>query len=164
MNAMDQNTSAFQFSRPIDRQNVAPLPVTARKEIVQESSSSWLQALMPHLQELVRLPIGWDGYRGRPTSFACASFTAQILVRLCREDLAPPALVPGSDGSVQIEWHENGYDVELDVQAPNHVIAKRYDLVSDQDEEIPLSNDFTDIIGWIDALTAERPEWRQRVA
>ena len=164
MNANSQNTSAFQRSRPADQHNLIDLPVTTRRVIVQDSSSDWQRALAPRFEELVRLPLGWDGYRGRPISLACASFTAQILVRLCRSELAPPALVPGSDGSIQIEWHENGYDVELDVQAPNHVIAKRYDLVSDEDEEIQLSNDFTDIVGWIDALTAERPEWQRRVA
>ena len=163
MLALDQNTSAFQSSQPVDRQRVAPLPITARKVIVQEYGSSWQQALSPRLEELVRLPNGWDGYRGRPISFACARFTAQLLVHLCREDLAPPALIPGSDGSVQIEWHENGYNVELDVRAPNNVLAKRYNLLSDEDEEISLSNDFTDIMGWIDTLTTERG-WRQRVA
>jgi hypothetical protein len=162
MLAVDQNTSAFQRSRPVDRQNVAALPITAPRVIIQEPSSSWQQALLPRLEELVGLPNGWDGYRGRPISFACARFTADILVRLCREDLAPPALVPGSDGSVQIEWHENGYDVELDVQAPNHVLAKRYDLLSDKDEEIRLSNDITAIVDWIAALTVKRVEWLQR--
>ena len=31
MLALDQNTSAFQSSQPVDRQRVAPLPITARK-------------------------------------------------------------------------------------------------------------------------------------
>lgn len=162
MPAVDRNTSAFQRSRPIEHQNVVALPT--RRVVVQVQSSSWQQALLPRLEELVRLPNGWDGYRGRPISLPCATFAAEILVRLCREDLTPPALVPGSDGSVQIEWHENGYDVELDVQAPNHVIAKRYDLLADEEEEITLKNDFTDIMGWIAALTVQRRDWQQRVA
>jgi hypothetical protein len=163
MNA-SQTTSAFQKSRTSDRRATIDLPSTTRRVIVQENTSDWQRALTPRLEQLIRLPLGWDGYRGRPISYACTTFAGQILVRLCRSDLAPPALVPGSDGSIQIEWHENGYDVELDVQGPNHVIAKRFDHVSEKDEEIELSNDFAAIMGWIDALTTNRPEWQPKAA
>ncbi|MCP4071982.1 MAG: hypothetical protein GY742_09625, partial [Hyphomicrobiales bacterium] len=65
-------------------------------------------------------------------------------------------LVPGSDGSLQIEWHLNQYDIEIDVLEPYDIVATRFDHVTDRDEELELQSDFSALANWITDLAADR--------
>jgi len=108
--------------------------------------------LQKRLDELTALPIGWDGYVGRPVSFQCANFVANMLERLHQANVPAPCLVPGSDGSLQAEWHRNNFDVELDVLGVQKVIATRINRQTNEEETIELQNDFSEIVDWISAL------------
>lgn len=114
--------------------------------------ADWSKVLENRFNELTSLRPGWDGYTGRPVSFACARFAADLLQRLYEPDLPPPSLVPGSDGTVQIEWHLNGFDIEVDVLAPYNVSASRYNCATEQFEEVELDSDFTLLSDWIGEL------------
>ncbi len=111
-----------------------------------------MRALEDRFNELTSLTAGWDGYDAGPVSFTCAKFAASILERLCNSDVPAPSLVPGSDGTLQIEWHRNQYDIDIDVLGPNNVVAIRFDHEINEEEVVELKNDFTPIAGWIDEL------------
>ena len=118
--------------------------------------SDWMRDLRDRFDELTSLPKGWDGYNGRPVSFTCAHFAANLLERLANPEVPAPYLVPGSDGTVQLEWHRNNFDVEIEVLAPYQVIATRYSYDSDAAEELHLDSDFTKLQVWIEELK-DRP-------
>lgn len=80
--------------------------------------NEWFNNIHNKLDELINLPIGWDGYKGVPISIQNSLFTIFILEYLYYEGLSLPQLVPGNDGSLQIEWHENGFDIEIDIIKP----------------------------------------------
>ena len=61
-------------------------------------------------------------------------------------------MVPGSDGTLQIEWHINQFDLEIDVLAPYSVAATRYDCISGNVDEVELDTDFTILSEWISEL------------
>ncbi|MTE01679.1 hypothetical protein GIY56_15425 [Paracoccus sp. YIM 132242] len=119
--------------------------------------SAWNEGLRKRFEHLCSLPRGWDGYRGQPVSFACANFAAQVLERLYTDGLPLPSLVPGSDGTLQIEWHQNQFDIELDILAPNKVMAYRNDDITGQDEELELDTDFTIVSFWLNEMKARVP-------
>lgn len=56
-----------------------------------------------------RLPAGWDSYQGEPTTQKAAVAAQRFLDAL----RTPPAVVPCSDGGIQLEWHTAGYDIEV---------------------------------------------------
>lgn len=118
------------------------------RAVVTWYRSRWVQILETRFNEITSLPRGWNGYRSIPVSFSCASFAANLLERICTDGLPPPFLVPGTDGTLQIEWHRNGYDIEIDVLGPNQVVATRYTLASNEEETISLENDFTVLADW----------------
>ena len=64
--------------------------------------------------------------------------------------------MPGVDGSLQIEWHFNQYDIEIDVLAAFNVIATRYDCLTGETEDLELEADFTKLASWISDLSTDR--------
>lgn len=126
---------------------------TSHRVIVPGHCSSWFEALREKLNELTALPFGWDGYVGKPVSFQVANFAAAMLERLCSDDVPAPSLVPGSDGSLQVEWHRNSYDVELDILGVQNVVATRYNHKTDVEEIIEIQSDFSEIVDWVGALS-----------
>jgi hypothetical protein len=127
-----------------------------RRVIVRQPPIVWWDALQARLNELTALPRGWDGYNGQPVSYICAMFAATVLERVYETNLPLPALVPGADGSLQIEWHVSDFDIELDVLDANKVVARRYDCRSDTEQEEQLSNDFTVVSTWVEDLMARQ--------
>ena len=68
------------------------------------------------LQELMRLPPGWYGPKSIPVDKEVAAAALLIAERLVSHPGDPePHFVPGEDGSIQIEWHVSGLDVDIDV-------------------------------------------------
>ena len=57
--------------------------------------SSWVRALESRFEEVTALSSGWDGYAGKPVSFGCATFAANLLEAICIDSLPAPQLVPG---------------------------------------------------------------------
>lgn len=119
---------------------------------VSVPNSNWIQTLRNRLDEISSLPNGWDGYFGRAVTFTNALFAANLINRLYRKDISPPSLVPGGDGTIQIEWHEGGYDIELDIAEPYLVYASRHSIITGTMEEITLDNDFTIVSQWLDQI------------
>lgn len=54
---------------------------------------------------------GWDSYQGKPISPMSVDWAKVLLARL-GDGWTP---VPCSDGSVQLEFHEQGVDIEIQV-------------------------------------------------
>tara|TARA_Y100000815_G_C13285925_1_gene478780 strand:- start:48 stop:548 length:501 start_codon:yes stop_codon:yes gene_type:complete len=127
-----------------------------RRATVNHHPSAWMRLLSDRFNEISSLPTGWDGYGGVAVKFNTAQFAAQVIERLYMPDLVAPSIVPGSDGSMQAEWHLNGFDVELDFLGPLKVVAYRFDHVSQDEEEVELESDFTLVAGWIADLAADR--------
>jgi hypothetical protein len=117
-----------------------------------------MQNLKDRFDALTSLPRGWDGYNGSPVSFTCASFAANLLERIYNAGAPEPSLVPGGDGTLQIEWHKNQFDIEIDVLGAYNVVASRYDHRSGEEEVVELASDFTILAQWVEELTTERTE------
>lgn len=72
-----------------------------------------MKSVIEQLAEMRHLPPGWDSY-GAPMINRGAIAEAQSLFGLL---LGNWCVVPCPDGSVQIERHQGGYDVEIRISA-----------------------------------------------
>ncbi len=159
MNALAQSSAAFQVetSTPLSSDAaISSLSVRQCSVRIPSLNSRRIKDLEDHLEELTSLPVGWDGYAGQPVSFGCAYFAANLIERLCIDAAPAPQLVPGADGTLQLEWHINQYDLEIDILGPYDVVASRYDHKNGQEEEIEVKTDFTKLAEWIVALGQDR--------
>lgn len=82
---------------------------------VRRQKAAWLDELTANARRLSGLASGWDGPGSVPISRKVL-FRASKLSRDALEGLeaaSAPSLVPGGDGSIQIEWHEKHGELEL---------------------------------------------------
>ena len=152
-------TAAFQSERPNFRpSNETDFTLACGNPAVTvaRNDSQWVQELESRFIELTGLPIGWDGYQGKPISLSCAKFAANLIESIYVASVPAPKLVPGSDGTLQLEWHLNGFDIEIDVLAPFEVVATRHDHVTEAVDEIDVQSDFSELAEWVIALGEER--------
>src|SRR6266704_3543883 len=66
-----------------------------------------------------------------------------LIARLLSYDSTPPAIVPTSEGGVQLEWHRDGHELEIRVRANGEISAFRFDEAAGQGatvERISLSD------------------------
>jgi hypothetical protein len=74
---------------------------------------NWLSKIRSILDELGELPINWDSYGAKQISPVLINTAKDILHQLAPHDAPAPSVVPTVDGSVQIEWHTRGIDLEV---------------------------------------------------
>ena len=118
----------------------------------------WLVSTSDRVIELVRLPLGWDGHDGRPANFDVADFAVQFLLQTLELDGPAPLVVPLSYGGLQLEWHERGIDLEIEVEAPNRIFVSFEDRESGEAFEQEFSTDYTEVTR-IMRILASRPRY-----
>lgn len=146
--------AAFSGSAPIRSENVSIGAFGRHGVVVDHDDTDWLDGVRSRLEELIRLPRGWDGYSGQPLPFATAQFAADLLIRIGHGGLPAPSLVPVARGQLQIEWHTENVDIELLVRRPNSVQAyfNRLDGPGAVESVVELTNNFVQILPWIECL------------
>ena len=136
--------------------NVVPLPSANSRLQVIEPDYSWRNAVVTHLEQLVRLPAGWDGYKGLPVSLLNANFALKMLDAICGSGADAPQIVPGLEGDLQIEWHTLKGDVELHVLGPNQVHGwRRLVGPAQREDELDLEIEFSAVAAWIREITEQ---------
>lgn len=120
---------------------------------VTELGRSWRAVVLRRLNELCGLDVGWDGYRAPPVAFEVANFALRLLEVTCPDDVLAPSVVPGPDGDLQLEWHTEFVDIELHVRKPYDVHAWRRLLISQEDETVALTSNFSTVTRWLAELS-----------
>ena len=75
------------------------------------------------INELLALPHGWDSYGGMPPSERGARKVIAMLASFAAAGGKMPAIVPVSDGGLQLEWHNSGVDLEIEIDRSGAVSA-----------------------------------------
>jgi hypothetical protein len=82
-----------------------------------QDTGSCLQDAARRLQELVRLPPGWDSYGGLPVQVKAVEGALRVLGTLPLNALPPLHISPVADGGLQLEWSfDDGRAAEIEVR------------------------------------------------
>jgi hypothetical protein len=103
---------------------------------VHQPEPAWLYPALSRFQYLSRLDENWDTYGGSPLSDDAIYTALSIIARLLRDESAPPAIVPTSEGGVQLEWHRAGDELEIRVAPSGAISAFRCNEVAGEMAEI----------------------------
>lgn len=115
-------------------------PITAIEErdhvYLPNSSSTWTEQVSVHglltwqmqtidkVIKLSNLPENWDSYEGKPP----ASNTVFLAIKLIAslpwsyfDDMPVPAVIPTSEGGLQLEWSSEDRELELEVRPSGQI-------------------------------------------
>lgn len=77
---------------------------------------SWMISILPKLNSLLRLPPNWNSYGSAPVSTLAIQRAYQFLLHALPPSTPTPSIVPTPSGCVQLEWHQDDIDIEIEFQ------------------------------------------------
>lgn len=81
----------------------------------EAQAPGWLAQVLRRLREIEDLPRDWDGRDARAASPDALKCAFVVLRKFMASDFATPAVIPTPDGGVQFEWHDAGWDLQVEI-------------------------------------------------
>lgn len=108
----------------------SPAPSEAIWEAIRQAS------------ELVELPTGWNSYDAKPVSREAIRAAIAFLIETASAEptVAAPAVVPTVRGGLQLEWHRQGVDLEIEFESDATCSWYAEDRKSGESYEAPRSD------------------------
>jgi hypothetical protein len=99
----------------------------------------WVQPTVANLLAMFELEPNWDSYQAAPVEKKSIESAVSLLLATMDQDSPPPAVVPTSVGGVQLEWHQGGVDLEIEVRPTGsaHVYSRDRQSGAEWEGEIP---------------------------
>lgn len=124
-------------------------------QLISSPHPAWFADLRSRLEELSKLQPNWNSYGARPIAPAALGAVFGLLYQLARSSTPRPTIVPTSDGSVQVEWHTRGIDLEIRVASPSRFLVSFEDMQGDMEPfDRELRYDLTSLGKAIQALSS----------
>jgi len=117
------------------------LSVTDPSATLSGQSAEWLSTIRRRLQALSQLEEGWDGQKAKPVSHSNIDIALQVLLGVMQTGTPVPTLVPTVRGGLQIEWHLQDVDIELEIESPAPYVLSFEDRVAHREFERELTSD-----------------------
>lgn len=141
----DQDTIA----RPISKQKIVSV-VSFTKPVTPK----WLRQTNNLLYRIIGLDNNWDSYGAKRISSKVAEAVSDLLCDIMQKTTPAPQIVPSATGSIQLEWHLKGIDLEIEVKS----FSKFHVFFEDaQNEELPwegsIDVDLSKLVHYINLLT-----------
>ena len=70
------------------------------------------------LKELLDLPQGWDSYGAGCIDPKAVDAASRLLDVLDHD----PAVIPTSHGGIQLEWHRDGLELEVEINTAGEIV------------------------------------------
>lgn len=120
-------TPAFPY--PFDTMSAPEVRVSVRENIVivslkiasEMSSAKWLNQTVPELVRLLWLPKNWNSDNPEQINPRAIEKILALLLAILEANSPPPVVVPTTRGGIQVEWHQNGIDLEIEAFNSNKV-------------------------------------------
>lgn len=87
----------------------------------KDTRHPWLGEIIQKAGELLQLKENWNSYGGKPIAKKAMAAALAFIESMMRTPTPKPQLVPCSNGGVQIEWHEQGIDAEVEFYPDGNV-------------------------------------------
>lgn len=112
--ASDELANASLRTAALNRADTPPLKVTIVAH--RPPPPDPILHAIRQASELVRLPRGWNSYDAEPVSSEAVRDAIAFLVDAASSipNVVAPAVVPTVRGGLQLEWHRQGIDLEIE--------------------------------------------------
>jgi hypothetical protein len=144
-------------SRPESRPRV--VPVHARGDIVYfkyldrgEPTPTWFMPVLQRFANVATLIDGWDGSGAARIDRATINRALRAIEQLLPRDGPVPSIVPIPDSGLQIEWHRNHRDLEIEFSPSGAVDFYYFDENTGDEREGPVGPNFANVKDCLDRI------------
>ena len=132
-----------QDIQPVSPTNIGETSANVTVFDRRRRTASWQNDMVSTLCRFIELSDGWDSYGGKPLRHDTGMFALQLMNGMMGPSIPSPHLVPVSDDGLQIEWHQNGFDIELYIASPYECELMVHDHASAETKTYRLTSDFS---------------------
>ena len=93
---------------------------------LQGEKPHWLPPVLEKIRHLLCLPPNWNSYKARPVNIASVREALRVMLQTMQPDTPIPVIVPTPRGTIQLEWHLRGIDLEIEA-LPSGLIHLSYE-------------------------------------
>jgi hypothetical protein len=97
---------------------------------VKKSVYATVTAFVDKLDSLIQLPHNWDSHGANTISIGAAVNAIRLFCEVMYDATPLPQVVPTNRGNIQLEWHQCGIDLEIEISESGEVSAFFEDLTS----------------------------------
>jgi len=136
--------------------NPPRVQTTQSKYMLEEEEISWKQEIFERFAYLTILRSGWDSYSAKRINEDLAQDAFEILISVANKRTPKPDVIPTKAGGINIEWHVNNIDLEIEFTSLSD-IEVYYDKLNDDEEPIEelLSADISPLVNYVNMLTTD---------
>jgi hypothetical protein len=116
----------------------------------------WLKETEETLRGFTTLPEGWDSYRAMSIESHVVDAAIELLHRKVQHNILKPAIVPTNRGGIQIEWHTQGVNLEIEITLHGEIRLLYVNPEEDAEEEFELGLDLAPLADLITKASPSR--------
>ncbi|MFK5985179.1 MAG: hypothetical protein QM479_07115 [Pseudomonadota bacterium] len=114
----------------------------------------WYSETAESIYSILALSDNWDSYGANRFSQETAKAVDNLLRGIMHMNTPAPQLVPSASGTIQLEWHVGGIDLEIEVES----LSTSYVFFEDEKNQEPLwegeiKYDLSKLVHYINILT-----------
>ncbi len=113
----------------------------------------WADHIKDQISAVLDLQEGWDGFGAGPIRHDVLAFALAILRQVMRPDTPSPHITPMSHEGVQLEWHTEAVDLEIEIEEPGAAWVSYVNHAKGIEEEREVTTDFFCLSDPVDRLT-----------
>ena len=108
-----------------------------------------LRSAVDRAIELLKLPSGWNSHNAQPVSETAARRTVEFLMEYLVGGVAAPVVVPTVRGGLQLEWHRNSVDIEVEFSTDGDAVLFVEDGTTGKSVETDVAGHGSQVRRWL---------------
>ena len=152
-------TSAEEYSETKITEKSVLLSMYCSPEMLHEKDRTrdcekvaWLRPTVEELISIGELEHNWDSYGASRIPKSRIHAVIDLLDRIMSDSTPPPAVVPTARGTIQLEWHRNGVDLEIDVLGALSCDVYFENTNADSEVEYSVRSDYTRLMKHVNLI------------
>jgi hypothetical protein len=110
------------------------------------SEPTWFEPTLARFVQVAELQDDWDRRGSAEVRVDVLSFALRsVLPEILPPNAPAPAVIPLGHGGVQLVWNSDEAEIEVEVIAPNEVVAYYFNKTTGDEREETLTNDFASL-------------------
>jgi len=135
------------------------VPVCARAQTIHfryldngEPRPTWFMPVLQGFANLATLTDSWDGSGAAKVDRATINRALRAIEQRLPQDAPGPSVVPIPDSGLQLEWHRNHRDLEIEFSPTGAIEFYYFDENTEEEREGPVGPNFVNVKEYLDRI------------